>query len=86
MGATIAGALATGAATYAARKATPKTTNEVYNFGSDDENDQQPKPQMADTYLGNQDQQGQPEAQKIAPPWQKMVSGLGNSGGNSYFG
>lgn len=33
MGAAIVGALATGAATYAARKATPQTVNENYNFG-----------------------------------------------------
>ena len=33
MGAILAGAAATGLATYAARKATPQTVNENYNFG-----------------------------------------------------
>lgn len=61
----IASALATGAATYAARKATPKTTQENYNFGGDETpgsedpsaansgfNAKRNDPAMADEYLG----------------------------------
>lgn len=92
---TIASALATGAATYAARKATPKTTYENYNFGGEDPNDPNKqdeddplkiKPQMAGTYLGQTNPQtGQPEPERIKAPWEKMVAGIGN-GGSSYLG
>ena len=96
---TIVGALATGAATYAARKATPQTTTEAYNFGGPDptKTGVNAPPKMDSSYVGAT----QPDAttqtndasnpQQIKPPWQKMIAGLGNGNANgnsmsSYLG
>lgn len=81
-------ALATGAATYAARKATPKTTNENYNFGGEDAEDTGIKaPKMASTYLGNQNAQNEPEPKRIKAPWEVEGAGLGTGTGmGSRFG
>lgn len=97
MGAAIVGALATGASVYAARKATPKTTQENYNFGGDDPNDESMNPTASNTgfnakrndpmmqqdYLGTKapvpGQDTSDTMKPIAAPWEKMISGIGNS-------
>ena len=84
MGATIVSALATGAATYAARKASPQSTYENYNFGGEPDEDEIVKPQtpqMAPTYLGNQGDNGEPKPGQILAPWQKKGAGLGTGEG-----